>query len=220
MTDSTEITKYTDNPGSLIEYVKRTGDWDVYAAFLEFLRTIEEKVETYYDAVLKPGYEIWKPSEHEGEDFIQFVFRRAHLSPTTVDRHISVSKMYDVVPAEYRKDIEAQDFKQKIYIANAVEQGYEIKHEQWEELTHLTEYQQTSDYISVKIKDEEHRKNFLRFMVDEDFETNRIIWVQTNEGTFVWARVEDNPNPHIAPIIEKATARAKSKLNVSRKVRY
>lgn len=219
MTGETAITQYAQNPQGLLQYVKQTGDFGRYFEFLKFLRKVDETLDKTLDTVLTGGYELWKSEEQDGEDFYNAVYRVTEMSPEVIKRHIKVGKMLEVAPEEFRPLLEEKDFKQKIYPANLIDQGYEISHEQWKEFAEGNSYQDAAE-VAAKVTGAEHRSNWMKWTVDEDFETTGIIYVETSEGRFPHIRVERSAHYAIQPLLDRATKRFLSKLGVTPKVRY
>jgi hypothetical protein len=215
MTDSTEIIQYATNPRALVEYIEKTGDFERMFEYVNYIVNVASSLDSTLDIVIKGGEELWKDGEHEGESFYDAMVRKTKLSPATIQRHSVVGRMLDAAPDALRGGVEALDFKSKIYLGNAVEQGYQLTDDQWSKAVNSFGYQDVAEVVR-EVTGSEPRSNWMKFTYDE----HGIVWVHTKEGMFELFRFNQDDDPHIAPILERGAKRVVNKLGISPRVRY
>jgi hypothetical protein len=70
------------------------------------------------------------------DNYADMIFEGTGLSRTTIDRYISVWEKYatNVIPPEYQDRFKLMPMKNQVPVAHALEQGYEITKEQWQNI--------------------------------------------------------------------------------------
>jgi len=101
--------------------------------------------------------------------FQDYIFITSGLHKHTIDRYLAVWSMYEEksIPENLVSQIQQHNIKAQIPIAKAIEQGYEIEKERWEELAGATDYNEVSKIVR-EIKGTEPRKNSLQLYMDRD----------------------------------------------------
>lgn len=98
-----------------------------------------------------------------------YIFEKVGKSKDTVNRYIRVAAMKNgrtpndppMVPESYQDRLFDRNIKDLIPIANALDQGYEIEDEEWEQLTNAPDFSTVSKIVREDIKEKEPRANTL-----------------------------------------------------------
>lgn len=145
------------------------------------------------------------------DKFEDYVFTTSGLHKHTIDRYLAVWAMYEEksVPENLVPQIQQHNIKAQIPIAKAIEQGYEIGDEQWENLAGATDYNEVSKIVR-DIKGKEPRKGSLQLYLDRDGSikgySNHIIY------DIGWLDPTDDDE-----VVQKAVARIVSNSGILRR---
>jgi len=143
----------------------------------------------------------WENYDDVGDNFEDTISDYAGINVRTVERYIRVWKMKEdnIVPKELEKDIFDRNIKEIIPIANAINQGYEIEDDEWQELADAPDLN-TVGGIMRDIKGQPPRKSALQIVMDRDGTLNAI---QAGEFGYVGFLNVDEDNE----VAQKAIAR-------------
>jgi len=122
--------------------------------------------------------------------FEDVVSAKTGLHKFTVQRYVSVWSMYaqDKIPEEYREQVRQMNIKSQIPIAQALDAGYEIDDEEWEELVDAGDFSGVNAKMR-DIKGKEPRSHALILMMDRD---GGIKAIKKDEQRYVgWLNVDD-----------------------------
>lgn len=231
MTQSESITRFLENPQGLLDYIEQTGDFDAGFDYIEVIYEVAQTLDRRLDIVLPGMEELWEkmpPRDYKGMNFYEATVRRTRLKPETIKRHTKVGKMYEAVPEELRPAIEGMNFKGKIQIAHALEDGYDLnkpvldsktgeqKSESGWKFVADGYYPQEVSVRLHEIKGTQPRSQFCKFEVDED----GSIIANTAKGRVTAYRRVEYDNPEIAELMEWVFGKAENKLGVTPKMRY
>jgi len=123
-------------------------------------------------ALAKALYLTWKNWENYddvGGDFEETIVEYVGLHKSTVQRYKRVWQMFanKKVPEEIEEQLKQRNIKDLIPIATAVDQGYEIYEEDWDDFVNASDYHEVSAKIR-DIKGKPPRKHSLQIMMDSD----------------------------------------------------
>ena len=101
------------------------------------------------------------------DSFEDAVSSRTGLNKSTVQRYVSVWSMYaqEKIPSAYREQVKQMNIKSQIPIAQALDAGYEIDDDEWEELVDAPDFS-TVNAKMRDIKGKEPRSHALILMID------------------------------------------------------
>lgn len=101
-------------------------------------------------------------------DFDDVVYPHLGVHPHTVERYIRIWKMFaeDKIPIQFEDSIQQHYMTELFPIANALEQGYEIDDETWQELSEAPDYATVSKIVREDVKDHPPRKNSIQIFID------------------------------------------------------
>jgi hypothetical protein len=118
------------------------------------------------------------------ESFETIAHDRLGPHPHTISRYLKVWSMFaeNKIPENQKEDMMQRNIKDLIPIANAIEQGYEIKQTQWEELSEAADFSEVSDIVREEIKGKDPRKNALILTIDK---VGTIFAMQEGQQYFV-----------------------------------
>jgi len=110
----------------------------------------------------------WDKYETE-EKFEDVAFQYVGVHRHTVDRYVSIWNMFDSgqVPEELAGDLQQRNIKDLVPIAKALEQGYDLTEDDWENLAEAPDYSTISKIIREDVKDKEPRKGSLQIMMND-----------------------------------------------------
>ena len=118
-----------------------------------------------------------------GDDFDDVAFDYVGVHKATIDKYVRVWKMHkeNLIPDEFSEDIRKRNIKDQIPIAIAIDQGYDIEEDDWQELSDASDF----TAVSVKIREikgkEPSRSALLIFLSDD----GQISAMQEGETEFV-----------------------------------
>lgn len=213
MTEETTIQKFLENPRNFNDYIRETKDFDKGFEIVDYIYGMVKGADSIMDVIIKAMEVHWKPEEHDGESFYDAMVRNTELSPVTIMRHTRVGEMLEIVPPEYRPQIEGMDVKSKVAITDTILDGYELTENQWERVANGANYQDRAE-VMREVKNVAPRSQWMKFTIDE----HDIVWVHTAEGKFEFFRI--NTDPDAEPVIERAKKRLLRQANILPEVRY
>jgi hypothetical protein len=135
------------------------------------------------------------------EDFDEIAFDYVGVHKNTVSTYTRVWQMHeaDVIPESVSENIRQRNIKDQIPIALALDQGYNIREDEWEELSNAPDYTTVAAKIR-EIKGKEPRKSALLIYISDD---GTITATQEGRSEFVgYLNVDD-----AGDIAEKAILR-------------
>ena len=103
------------------------------------------------------------------EDFDEIAFDYVGVHKNTVSNYTRVWEMHDtdVIPESVSEDIRQRNIKDQIPIALALDQGYEIDEEDWQDLSDAPDFTTVAAKIR-EIKGKEPRKSALLIFISDD----------------------------------------------------
>ena len=135
------------------------------------------------------------------DNFEDVLTSRTGLTKATIQRYTSVWSMYDkgLIPELYVDNIRQMNIKSQIPIAQALDAGYEIDDEEWEELADATDFS-TVNAMLRDIKGKEPRSHALVLMMDRD---GGIKAIKKDQQKYVgWLNISDEDE-----IVQQAISR-------------
>ena len=135
------------------------------------------------------------------DEFEDTVASRTGLNRATVQRYVSVWSMYaeNKIPEPYQEQIRQMNIKSQIPIALALDAGYEIDDEQWEELVEAPDFS-TVNATMRDIKGKEPRSHALLLMMDRE---GGIKAIKNEKQVYVgWLNIDDEDE-----IVQQAISR-------------
>ena len=212
MTENTSIEKWAETPTLLVKQMQETGDLHEVCRFIDFIVEVRSTLDKTLDVVLPAAEDVFyehTPKEYKGMTFEQFLGRNTKLDDTTIQRHIRVGRMLEVAPEEVKTTIENMNFKSQIQIANLIEDGVELKADDWNRFADAY-YPQEVTLVKHDIEGTQPRNQFCKFEQDG----NQIIAV-TSIGRLVLAQfLDDVDNPETQEKIEWARGKMLRKLDI------
>jgi hypothetical protein len=211
MTESTSIEKWAETPALLVQQMRDTGDLHEVCRFIDFIVEVRSTLDKTLDVVLPAAEDVYydnTPKEYKGLTFEQFLNRTTKLDDTTIQRHIRVGRMLEVAPEEVKPTIENMNFKSQIQIANLLEDGVELKKEDWNRFADAY-YPQEVTLVKHDIEGTQPRNQFCKFEVEGD----QIIAV-TSIGRLAIAQFLDYDNPETEEKVEWARGKMLRKLDI------
>jgi hypothetical protein len=142
-------------------------------------------------------------SEFESSStFEEEMYPRLGAHPTTIDRYIQVWKVFaeKEIPFEYHERLQQRNIKDLIPIAKALEQGYEVSDEQWEDLSTAPDFNTVAKVIREDIKGKPPRKGALS--ITEDKIGSLWAW-KDNNRYFVGSLEVDSDEDAVQQAIER-----------------
>lgn len=145
-------------------------------------------------------YSHWSEFEIH-DDFFDTMSSSIGLHKHTVQTYVTVSKMYaqDKIPETYREDIKSKSIRSQVPIAQALDAGYEIENDEWEELVDAPDF----STINAKLRDikgKEPRSNALILMIDRD---GGIKAMKSGKQVYIgWLNISDE-NEIVQQAIER-----------------
>jgi len=135
------------------------------------------------------------------DEFIDVAYAELGISQTTIDRYISVWRLYEeeLIPEGVRDIIEVMPLKSQIPIATAIKQGYELTEDDWGRLAQSadeTEVRQTLRDIKGQIP----RKGGLTIKISR--QGDLIAYMDGDMEMIGYLKLEDR-----TPLIQKAIER-------------
>lgn len=135
-----------------------------------------------------------------GDEFEATAQHYLSLHPHTIERYVKVWEMItNVVPAEFKEDLQQKNIKTLIPIANAVAQGYEFENKDWETITNSADYAE----VSKAVRDatgKTPRSNNLSLKID----ANGSIWAYTPTSVvFVGSLEIKDTDPTVRKAVER-----------------
>jgi len=125
-----------------------------------------------------------------GDDFDDVAFDYVGVHKATVDKYVRVWKMHteNLIPNTVSDDIRKRNIKDQIPIAIAVDQGYDIEEDDWQELADAPDFTSVSAKIR-EIKGKEPSKSALLVFISGD---GTLTAQQEGETEFVgYLNVDD-----------------------------
>lgn len=148
---------------------------------------------------------LWMINKHWsvfqlGDEFEATAQHYLDLHPHTIERYLKVWEMItNVVPAEFKEDLQQKNIKSLIPVANAVAQGYEFEDKDWERITKSTDYAEVSKAVQ-EATGKTPRSNNLSLKIDE----HGSIWAYTPHAVlFVGSLEIQDPDPIVRKAIER-----------------
>lgn len=135
------------------------------------------------------------------DNFEDVLTSRTGLTKATIQRYTSVWSMYDkgLIPELYVDNIRQMNIKSQIPIAQALDAGYEIDDDEWEELADATDFSTVNAKLR-EIKNKEPRSHALILMMDRD---GGIKAIKKDEQRYIgWLNVSDE-NKIVQQAIER-----------------
>lgn len=135
------------------------------------------------------------------DEFEDTVASRTGLNRATVQRYVSVWSMYaeNKIPEPYQEQIRQMNIKSQIPIALALDAGYEIDNDQWEELVEAPDFS-TVNATMRDIKGKEPRSHALLLMMDRE---GGIKAIKNEKQVYVgWLNIDDEDE-----IVQQAISR-------------
>jgi hypothetical protein len=221
MTEEIAVTKYLSEPERLAEYIRQSRNLHVGFEFCKLVVELKNRIDSTLDPVIPAMEEVFeedKPKEYSGMTFFEAMRSSTTLDSTTIERHIRVERMYDVVPENVLPAIQMMPFRSKIQIANAVEDGYDLTEtgtsgkSRFEELADAY-YPQDISVKLHEIKGTTPRNQFCKFEVDKE----GVVWAYTAHGKFVYYEPKAYENPEIAELMDWVHRKAIRKLGATPK---
>jgi hypothetical protein len=222
VTDAAQIEKWADRPTLLARNIKETGDLHEGILFCTFIADLKNKSDSALDIVLPSMEEVFEenpPEEYRGLSFVEAIHRATGLAVETIKNHTIVGRTREIVPQEILPVFDNMNFKAKIQIADAVENGYdfganvadratgEIK-SGWKAIADAY-YPQEVALTLHDIKGTQPRNQFCKFEVDGD----QIVAV-TSIGRLPIAQFIDYDNPEVEEKVEWARGKMLRKLDI------
>jgi hypothetical protein len=119
----------------------------------------------------------------------------------------------DVIPEEFRPQIESGGQKSLIYVANLLEKGYELDHKDWLRFSEKIDDEREVGKISREVQGIAPRSNWQSITINE----NGVVFEHTVRGSREIGRFEvfdDDPD------VQKAIATLKACGGIKETVRY
>lgn len=222
MTEETTVTKYLSKPQELAEYIRQSRDLHTGFEFCRVVQELRSRIDSTLDPVIPAMEEVFQedePREYRGMTFFEAMRKSTDLDSSTIERHIRVGKMLEVVPDDVRPAIENMNFKSKIQIANTVEDGYDLTEKNEE--TGKSRWQEVADAyypqeVALKlheIKGTTPRNQFCKFEEDRD----GTVWAYTAQGRFLYYEPKEYENPETAKLMKWVHSKAIRKLGATPK---
>jgi hypothetical protein len=184
-------TEFLTQTESVVQEVKRTKDFNTGFAFIRLMKEMKRTLDDGTGIVMNGMAEIWKPEEHDGEDFEAAVVRETGLDEQTIKNHLKVQRNAPLVPEDFREEISLLPFRSKIKVAELVEEGYEMSDDDWLNIIQHPSSEEVGA-ISRQIKGVEPRTNWLEILEDE----NGVLYAHSIRGMFElgrWNSWDDTP---------------------------
>jgi hypothetical protein len=213
VTEVAAITKFLENPRNFNDYIRETKDFQKGFQIVDYIYGMVKGADSIMDIIIKAMEVHWVPEEHEGESFYDAMVRNTELAPVTIMRHTRVGEMLEIVPPEYRPQIEGMDVKSKVAMTDTVLDGHELSDDQWSRVANARNYQDVAEVVR-EVKQVAPRSQWMKFTIDE----HDIVWVHTAEGKFEFFRI--NGDSEIVDVIERAKKRLLRQANILPEVRY
>jgi len=143
----------------------------------------------------------WENYDDVGDNFEETVADYAGIGISTVERYLRVWDMKEkrIVPEELEDEIFNRNIKEIIPIANAVDQGYEIEDDEWEDLANSPDYNSVSSVVR-DIKGKPPRKSALQITLDRE---GNLYAMKAGEVAYIGFLSLDEENE----VAQKAIAR-------------
>lgn len=185
--------------------------FDVINGLLEKGKDFARGISLFLDGM----EQVWVDGEHEGESFLHAANRITGLSPETIRRHTRIQKLLhsDIIPLEFRPQIESAGEKSLVQIANVVSAGYELDHMDWLRISEKAGDEQAVGKLIREKKGVPPRSNFLAITIDE----RGVLVAHTASEHQEFGRLDVNSND---PVIQKAIARITGCANIFQSVEY
>lgn len=190
----------------ILAKVIETRNFDIGFDFVKSLVAGRDVIEKSAAIVLDGMDKEWIPSEHEGESFFDATYRKTGLSPITIGNKLSVQKLLnsDVIPEEYKEQIESLDMKSLVRISKTVEQGYEVDKNDWKRWSD-TPGNAEVERIAREITGKPPRSNFTSLFYDE----HEIAYSYVNGRVVEVGRFNQDKDPDVVKAIKVWKARSK-----------
>lgn len=152
----------------ILKNIVATGDFEAGCDFIVRVSEMGEAFNRATEIMLSGMDKAWKPSDNDGETFMQYIVRKTSLSPETIVRNIRNHGLSAKIPGEFREAIELAPENCRIQIANLLESGYELEHKDWLALSEAAGDRRRVGQIARKIKGVAPRTNWSMFTIDEN----------------------------------------------------
>lgn len=136
------------------------------------------------------------------DNFVDMMFEGTGLSRTTIERYISVWEKYEsnTIPQQYQDRFKLLPLKNQIPVAKALEQGYEITDDQWQNIVNSPDNSSLLAEMRI-IKGIEPRKGSLVIVLKRNGD---LVASYNGVQTFLgWL----DPNEKNDPVLEKCIGR-------------
>lgn len=146
------------------------------------------------------------------ESFDDLVYEYLGRSPQTVDKYITIWKMFEdqVVPPRIAEQLKQRNIQDLVPIANAIAQGEEITEDQWERLAEAPDFNSVSRIVREDIKGADPRRSLLTISIDAD----GTLWAYKDGNRYFIGSLEVKDEEEI---VQKAINRITNNSGILRK---
>lgn len=190
----------------ILAKVIETRNFDIGFDYVNRLMAGRDVIDKSTAIVLDGMDKEWIPSEHEGESFYDATVRLTSLDKYTLGNKLSIQNLLnsDVIPKEYKEQIESLDQKSLIRIAKTVEQGYEVDRDDWKKWSDTPDYREV-EKIARDVTGKPPRSNFVSHWYDE----HGVIYAWVNGRVVEAGRLNMDDDPDVVKQRDVLIARSK-----------
>lgn len=195
---TTEITpkdEFLQQTERILGLVKETGRFEEGFRFVDNLLAGRDVIDKSVSIILDGMEELWNPNEHGGEAFLDATIRMTRLTKVSVRRHTKIQGFLesDVIPDEFRDQIESGGQKSLIQVANVVDDGYELDHDDWLRISEKIQDERDTAKVIREITGRPPRSNFVSHWYDE----YGVVWAWVNGRVVEAGRLNMDDDPDI-----------------------
>lgn len=124
----------------------------------------------------------------QADEFEAVAYEYLGLHKATVDRYVNVWDMFagKNIPDELKEEIQQRNIKDLIPVAKALEQGYEIKKDTWQDIADAPDFNTVAKIVREDVKGVAPRSGSLQLYMD----STGTIWAYYNNSKYFVGSLE------------------------------